>query len=503
MSQDLTPVVNPSTGESGTRATITTTTSGLNTSVLSSQYKKARKLVEGETEWWVPLGRPIYRRLPAVSEAYQVNFYADGEIGYCLIPPGRGQFGAGSLNVTTNEEKTVLLIYDGVIVWETGDTPILKTVVDLDQIGLTSGRWLVAYQRIYSDAPQPFEYAVTDYSLAGADIAIGDSASAAYAIAYEPNGNPWPYPGQFAFLNQNPDLNWVNYTQTENSNPISAVNGVTPGFPDWAQPVNGWLEWFTTEFEGTYLPWKLDEIVMRTPLKFANPPTASLYFYTGDETTPWGFVQEQSAKLDSNGYYWEFQTDATPQVGWRVEWPDPKISVSSVEVSGQITLLRKPSVPVTRSQLAIYPENRVPKDAILCRLAIIDVVDSRLVDKDDIRNIATRDFEPIADWLTAFADEMLIDNYAKVKAYAPEFMSPPTLLKSAYFDLEEYGILVSDEEPPCPPTPPIPSDPPVLTEARVSVFPPDLVATLTRVSVFVTPPPGTVTINGIKLRPLP
>ena len=177
--------------------------------------------------------------------------------------------------------------------------------------------------------------------------------------------------------------------------------------------------------------------------------------------------------------------------------------ISSITVSGGVTLLRKPAVPVTRAQLAIYPENLAPKDAVLCPLAIIDVVESRLVDKDDIRNIATRDFEPIADWLTAFADEFLIENYTKVKTYAPGFMAPPTLLKTAYYDLEEYGITVNPDDGPCPPAPPVPTEPPVLLEATVSVFPGTLEAKLVSASVFVTPPPGTVVISGIELKILP
>lgn len=501
MSQALTPIAN-SDGEYGSLQTIATQTSGLTTAVLSPQYKAAKELVVGETEWWVPGGRPIYRRLPAVGEAYQTFFFADGEIGYCYIPPGRNQFGAGSLFVSSNEEKSVLLIYDGTIVWETGTTKVLKTVVDLANIGVESGRWIVAYQRIYNDDPQPFAYEVTDFSLAGIDMEVDDSASAAFRIAELPNGNPWPYPGRFAFFNQDPLLNWKNYTQIENSNPISAVGGVTPGFPDWLMPVNGWIQWFSTKFEGAPLLWKLDDIVLRSPQKFRTPPSATLYFATSDPETPWAFVQSQDAKLDSEGWYWEFQTDADAQFGWRVEWSDNRIEISSVTVSGNISLLKKPSTPVTRAQLAMYPEYRVPEDAVLCRLALINVDRGRLVKSEDIRNIATRDFEPIADWLTEFADEMLIENFAKVKAYAPDFMAPPILLRGSYFDLEEYDITVDSTDGPCPPKPPVPTDPPILIRAEVSVYP-SLDAKLIGAEVFVTPPPGIVLISGIELKILP
>jgi hypothetical protein len=67
MSQQLIPI------DGGVQEVVTSTSqSRLN--VLSQQYVIAKHLESRPTEW-VPFGRPIYRRLPATSETYQIDFF--------------------------------------------------------------------------------------------------------------------------------------------------------------------------------------------------------------------------------------------------------------------------------------------------------------------------------------------------------------------------------------------------------------------------------------------
>jgi hypothetical protein len=213
---------------------------------------------------------------------------------------------------------------------------------------------------------------------------------------------------------------------------------------------------------------------MRTPMAGELPP-ATLYYKVGDE---WVLVQRTEVKEDSNGRYYQFLTNTAPQTAWKVEWPtQTKMEIEDITVSGILTLYSKPSTERARAQLAIYPTNLVPKDETLCRLAFINVNIFELqrnargeLLKEDIRNIATRDYEPVADWLTEYWDEQLIRNQEKVAAYTPGFMEPPTLLKTSYFDLEAYGVDISDEPPPHPPSPPKPTEV-NLINASVSLFP--------------------------------
>lgn len=491
MSQKLTPI-SSSTGTMGLTPTIVTTTTQPRQTAYSNEYKATRSLSKQPTQW-VPDGRPIYRRLPGASETYQVDFFADGGLGYVLIPPGQPQFGAGSMYVSVPESLDSLLIYDGLIVWEVGTTPVFKTIVDFNEIGLESGRFLVCYQLLYDDAPEPLPFQVTDFSLGGQDFEVNDSASSVFLTTAKPNGNAWPYPGINAFAPASQNLSWKNFLGPVNRVP-QANSGIQPGVPEEFQPLLCWLEWSSP------LPWKLDSITLRVPID-GEAPNASLYYKTEGE---WKLVQTTQIATDSTGRYYQFLTNTDPQLEWRVEWPEKtKMEISDITVSGILNLYSKPSTSRARAQLAIYPTNLVPENETLCRLAIINVNSFELQKNergeiliDDVRNIATRDYEPVADWLTEYWDEQLIRNFEKVYAYTPGFMAPPTLLKSSYFDLESYGINVNNEDPVYPPVPPEPLGTVTLIGASVVLEPP-LVETF-EVSVLVgAPDPGPSQITDL------
>ena len=480
MSQNLTPVENAS-GVSGITPQLTTTVNQQRIKIFSQEYKDTKGLVLQPTEW-NPVGRPIYGRLPAASEQYQLDFFEEGGRGYVLIPRGNDLFGPGSLYVNQSENREVLLIENGDIVWEEGTTPVYKTFVDFRELGVEDGRYLVCYQLIYDNEPQPLLFQVEDYCLAGLDFSVTDSASQNFERSAD-DANPWPFPGlnMFAFAEQG--VEWKNYIDLVNRSP-GAQAGVKPGFPDYEQPLLSSVEW-----ESAY-PWKLDVIKVRTTL-VEKIPSCSLYIESPDPDIVWELVQQAVPLKDSDGYYWEFQTDLVPQQKWKLDWgPTTKVNASKLTVSGLLTIPTKPSAPRPRAQLAIYPTNLVPEDESLCRLAIINVDNFQIpyrptgeLWKDDIREIINRDYEPVANWLTQYWDEQLISLWSEVKAFTPGYMAPPTLLKQSYASLEKYGITVDGAPPPYPPSPPTPTVA-SFVGASVSLVPPlPDVTTLASVSV--------------------
>lgn len=494
MSQELVPVANRE-GTIGLTPTIVTTTVQGRAKEISETYKRVRNLWASPTQW-VPGGRPIYRRLPAASETYQIDFFSDGEIGFCYIPYGDDQFGAGSIRVDISEDLRTLLIYDGVIVWKEGTTPVLKAIINLEEVGILSGRFLVAYQQFYDDAPQPLPFEVTDFSLAGQDFAVEDSASYNFQSTTTANGNAWPYPGSYAFMPSGSDLSWKNYLEPVNRVP-QANSGVVPGVPEEYQPILAWISWKSP------LPWKLDKITLRTP-SVVKPPAATLYYF---ENGGWKLIQTAEPLSDTNGYYWQFITNSDPQTAWKVEWPDyTKVEVNDITVSGILNLYSKPSTERARAQLAIYPTNAIPKEETFCRLAIINVNNFEIQRNDrgellveDIRDIATRDYEPVADWLTLYWDRSLIHLEEKVATYSPGFMAPPTLLQTSYFDLEPYGIEIYAGPPPYPASLPEATEVNLLG-ATVSLFPPLPEATsLVEASVSFFSDPSTPQITDITI----
>lgn len=494
MSQNLTPVANAS-GVVGISPQLNTALTPSRIKLLSGQAKVVRGLLPQPTQW-NPTGRPIYRRLPAASEQYQLDFFEAGGRGYVLVPRGGDQFGPGSLYVNQSSDRDVLLIEDGVIVWEEGTTPVLKTFVDFRQLGVDDGRYLICYQLIYDDAPEALPFQVEDYCLAGLDFSVQDSASASFQRSAD-ESNPWPFPGANMFAIADSDLEWKNYIDLVNRSPGEQA-GVKPGFPDYEQPILSWVEW---ESE---LPWKLDTIKVRTSL-VENVPACTLLLASEDPLEEWAVVQTNEALRDSEGYYWEFQTDYAPQTRWRLDWGETsKVNATQLTVTGLLYIYTKPSTARARTQLAIYPTNLVPEDESLCRLAIISVDNFQVARrpsgelwKDDIREIINRDYEPVADWLTEYWDEQLIRLWEEVKLYSPGYMAPPTLLKQAYASLERYGLEVSSAPPPYPEVPENPGET-NLVGASVLLVPPlptDTSLTDATVSFFLDPSP--LEINAI------
>lgn len=468
MSQELTPIPT-SSGTIGLTPQITTTTKVNRPTYLSQPYKAVKGLELQPTQW-VPGGRPIYGRLPAASAQYQMEFAADGEIGYVLIPPGGDQFGPGSLYVNQSENLEVLLIENGVIVWEQGTTPVYKMFIDFRQLRIEDGRYLIGYQLLYDDLPEPLPFQVNDFSLAGQDFTVSDSASRAFNQSQD-EANPWPFPGQNLFLPESRGVEWKNYVDTVNRVPGPQA-GVAPGIPEYEQPLLASVEWISR------FPWKLDNIKLRTKL-LHNVPACSLYIGVDDPDESWALVQTNDAKRDSSGYYWEFDTNMVPQTAWKLEWPaGSKVSAYGLTASGVLFIETRPSTARARTQVCIYPTNRIPDDETLCRLAVVSVDNFKVARKptgelfkDDVRSIITRDYEPIANWLTQYWDKQLTETKTKVDTYAPGFMAPPTLLKTSYYDLESRGIVVSDAGPKYPKQPPSSTET-LLLGASVLLTPP-------------------------------
>lgn len=501
MSQNLTPVPN-SSGTVGVSPQLNTSLTPIRRKIFSPEFRDVEGLLPQPTQW-IPGGRPIYRRLPAASEQYQLDFFEEGGRGYVLIPRGNDQFGPGSLYVNQSSDRDVLLIEDGAIVWEEGTTPVLKTFVDLRELGVDDGRYLICYQLIYDDEPEPLPFKVEDFSLAGLDINVQDSASSSFQRS-DDQANPWPFPGINMFATADSDLEWKNYIDLVNRSPGEQA-GVKPGFPDYEQPQLSTVTWESA------LPWKLDVIKVRTSLT-ENVPDCTLLLPSAEDPAVWATVQTNGALRDSEGYYWEFETDYVPQTQWRLDWGQgSKVNASQLTVSGLLYLNAKPSTERARAQLAIYPTNLVPEDESLCRLAIVSIDNFQVARrpsgelwKDDIREIINRDYEPVADWLTEYWDERLISLWEDVRAYSPGYMAPPTLLKTSYYKLEEYGIDVNDDVPDTfvPPDEPLET---LLIGAEVLLVPPrPEFGSITGASVsFGGPPPEGPTITEITITVAP
>lgn len=416
MSQLLTPTGN------GIIPEIQTTLRTSRVNLLSSQYIKAKSLESRPTEW-VPGGRPIYRRLPAISETYQVDFYnivpesniGPGyleEVGYVFVPWGESDLSPSSVRVNTSESKKDLIISSGNLVWEQGRTFVYPALINLEVLEVLNGKYDLAYQLIYNDEPLPFQYSVIDFALTGFPLTITASTDLITG---------WRYPAVNAFLDTT-TLNW----STEDSY-----------YPSYAQPTSSYIQWESV------LAQSYESITLRCPKGTAYTGTATLYYVNNGALSE---VTSTTISSDTTGQFFTLLiTTQVLQNGWKIEFSSAKISIQSITVTGVVTLLKKPYVSTPRASLVLYPSGTLPVDKVFCLLAEITVNnDYQVVKLKDTREIIRRDYVPVADWLTKPFDTDLINLYEEVSIYPATWMNPPTAMKQEYEELTQYQVIVEN-----------------------------------------------------------
>ena len=416
MSQQLTPT------NGGLIPEVQTTLRPSRINLLSPQYIEAKNLESRPTEW-VPGGRPIYRRLPAISETYQIDFFnivpesnvGPGyieEIGYVFVPWGESALGSSSVLVSVSESKGDLIVSSGNLVWKQGKTFVYPALINLEVLDVLNGKYDLAYQLIYNDEPLPYQYSVTDFALTGLPLTITASTDSITG---------WRYPAVNAFLDTT-TLNW----STEDSY-----------YPSYAQPTSSYIQWDSA------LAQSYTSITLRCPTGTAYTGTATLYYVNNGVLSE---VTSTEVSSDTTGQYFTLNiTEQVLQTGWRVEFSSTKISIQSITITGVITLLEKPSVSVPRASLVLYPSGTLPVGETFCSLAEITVNNEFQVTKlKDTREIIRRDYTPVADWLTKPFDTDLINLYEEVSTYPTTWMNPPTAMKQEYAGLTQYQVIVEN-----------------------------------------------------------
>jgi hypothetical protein len=427
MSQQLIPTT-------GGTEVIQTTTTQTRLNALSPQYIQAKGLESRSTEW-VADGRPIYRRLPAISETYQFDFFnvvplanstgidlARENVGFVYIPWGEGINGPTSIEVISSDDHSSILIKAGNIVWQYGTNPIRPAIINLKELDIGSGSYTVAYRLIYDDSPVENLYSVENFALTGLPLTITSSTDSVIG---------WRYPAENSFLNT-PGTFWKNQDSL---------------FPTYAQPIDSFIQWSST------LASAFTQITLRCPSGTAYTGTAALSYVTNGVTFP---VRTTSIASDETGQFFQFDvSNATFQTGWKVEWSSLDMAIESITVTGSVTRLTKPTASSTQCVLVIYPEDELPLTiqnslgvdvpATYCLLANVDInAKYELTDIRDKRYIVHRDYTPVADWLTLPFDQDLIDLYEIVKKYEVTWLDPKTCMKQEYAALTKTDVVVEN-----------------------------------------------------------
>lgn len=412
----------------GGRESIVTNSAAIQGTVLSNQFVEVNNLSPIPTEW-LKGGRPIYNRLPAASERYKVDFSLDDSSAYPYIPYGEGYTGSTSMAVQTSGENKYLVIQGGNIVWKYGMIRTDPVILDIELVGMGSAKYLLAYQLYYDDSPKPYQYEVSNMSLAGIKMKVESSTDVVMG---------WRYSPKYAFINKDERF-WSNY------------DGLFPSYVS-----DAFLSW---QF---VLPCSFTSITMRCPPRSTFTGTATIYYMSCSdgnnsefcENPVWNFWGTSPISRDDEGQFFNFFFDTPINCkGWKVEWSDPTMAINEVSVSGVMTEERKPATMTTDYALVAYPANSIPTKftnslgeevpLILCKLAYVDINSAFTVTGlQDIREVVNSKYEPVAEWLTRPWDNNLMELFDQLSNYQDYWMVPEKAAYTEYLNLKRYNIEV-------------------------------------------------------------
>lgn len=394
---------------------------GIKTKTLVDGFAKVRVVDEKasrvlgldpvSTVWGRPTGRPIYDRLPGVSQGYREEFAGELETGLVYIDQQSQSYsGPGSLEVGAwAEDGRVLIVYDGTITWAHGQVPTSTLAINLETIipgGVQDGSYQVGY---YLDKTVPETrshsiYSVSDYSLS--------NTSTVYATNREAKGHSLEY-----MFSEAEDGFWA-----------------PSEFGDSGDYSSG--SWVVLDFTESVTASSFDVRAASQSLA-----TAKCALYVSEDAIVWNFVDSVS----SNGTTWKLANPGDKHRYYKLYFWGGKVGVSEVRYSGDALFPnQRPTGPISSSEIFLEPQfDQIERPHAL--LGLITVSNFKIVSIADARQFSTKKYEPVASWLTDFQDLTLRKLVTDIGGYAERFLSPIGGGSHFYEDLPLANVALGPE----------------------------------------------------------
>lgn len=379
-------------------------------SILSEEAQNVKRLSPEPTVWGYSGGRPIYDRLPGVSEAYRLDYFGDEKTGLVYIDPQFGTLsGPKSLEVgRLPDDGSILIIQSGTITWSFGQIPTTGLAIDLRTVvagGVQDGTYQVGY---YLNYTQPEDvgyvlYRVTDYSLSNTPSIYGASSEANYFLVKyafsEVDGGSW-----------RPDPDGV----------TGDYAGGSSIFVDFTQPV-------TAE---------------KFKLEGSSISTARCAMYSSEDAIVW--------TLDAQSYFdgsWRFNVSRdTPARYWKFFFWNGLAEVTNVLYTGEALFPnQRPVGPVSSVEPFLEDDQFAEINRAHILLAQVEVKEQQVVTVTDLRRRTSTKYEPVAKWLTDFQDKSLRSLITDISEYSARYMAPPTAGENMYLEFSSETFLLESE----------------------------------------------------------
>ena len=369
-------------------------------------------LTPTDTVWGRSKGRPIYDRLPGVSQGYREEYFGEVGRGLVYVEPKFGTLrGPDSLEVGAwQEDPRVLIIYNGTITWAYGQVFTNTLAINLETVisgGIQDGSYQVGFylNRISPDEARYSKYAVENYSLGASQTIYAASAEAKYhpvvSIFSEPSDGSW--------------------TPTE----FNAVGDYADGSV------------ITLDFTETVVARQFD---LLAPSK--NQATANCALYSSNDAIIW-YLEDSVSPVEGK---WSLQSASENGLRYfRLFFWGGLAEVSEVRYTGEaIFQNQRPTGPTSESEVFLEGEyDEIDRPHVV--LAIISVRNYEIAEIRDVRSQTSRKYEPVASWLTDFQDQSLRSLITSVEDYSTLYISPETGGELFYKQLLEENFSLESE----------------------------------------------------------
>lgn len=381
--------------------------------IIADEAADVKRIKPVPTVWGRNSGRPIYDRLPGVSEGYRLEFSGEENSGFVYIDPQFGTLrGSGSLEVGAwTEDPHYLILQSGTITWQFGQVPTDTLVVDLRTIvdgGVQDGDYQVGYYLGY-EIPETTSgiFSVENHSLASSKTTYSASSvgpdSPVSAMFSDIDARSWK-----------PDL----YGRAGSYESGSSV------IMDFGAAVRANSFNIGAQSTGQQL--------------------AKCALYLSNDGIIW-YLEDSRAGKDLS---WVVNAQSESQHRyWRLFFWDGFVSAAQVLYTGEASF---PIIPSSSKISVVEPflEGKFDEleDRPYIRLGEIEVKNQEIVKVTDSRRTTSTKYEPVAQWLTSFQDESLRKLFTSIERYSTEYMSPISGGDYLYDDLVgRNGIILGSD----------------------------------------------------------
>ena len=348
-----------------------------------------------KTVWGLEDTRPIYNRLPAIEEGYQVGYEYDQPRVY-IDPSKNWAKGKETLEVKRDlRNPAKLAIAGGTITWSEGLIEVDALEIDTNEFNNGFGLPVGSYQVVYKILP--YEEA-SDSPVPGyAEVEVEDSdISDAYTL----------------FRASSESLNHLDYYAVDS---ISTTNSWRPNLKAEAG----------SYYEGTDFvldlgaPVRTERLSVRA--ESVNLSDAKSALYTSDN----GIIWDLADQVGSSFGVWNFEISKWYNQFVRVFFWDGHASIDSFSFTGSLyfedrRVKEKQYIPIPVVQ-DLYEQ--IEGDFLTLATFEVKNVGS-IVNIRDLRQVSYHKHQPVAGWLTQFQDDNLRCLFDSVTKYSELSLNP-------------------------------------------------------------------------------